>query len=252
MSWLKLLLPQLRWGAGPKGIPFHTYFLDHVIRVPAVQREREFVTEKDDGPFFEEGRLPGDITTYAWSIDEKPAPLVLMGGFIMSGPMQRAFDEAVKAWGRLRDDLIAGRRTAIGTYDQTGARRELAAAEWRGSRLSIDIRTGEIFERSERPGVPSIPRWRSIEILPPQLPPPPPKRNEIDWEDLWTCVTILHERGELPRRGPGSTKWAKKWIKDRYSVTLTEHEERELRRHLQAAREVATERPKSTDRKRGK
>ena len=66
-------------------------------------------------------------------------------------------------------------------------------------------------------------------------------------------MTILHERGELPRRGTDSTKWAKKWTKDRYGVVvLTEHAERELRRYLQAARDGATERPKSTDRKSGK
>ena len=158
MSWLKLLLPQLRWGAGPKGIPFYSYFLDHVIRVPAVQGEREFVTEPWErvGPFFEEGRIPDDSddsTAYAWSIDIKPAPLVLMGGFTMSEPMERAFNAAVEAWWRLRGKLIGGRRTAIGTYAETGTRREFAAAEWRGSRLSIDIRSGDIFERSGKAGV---------------------------------------------------------------------------------------------------
>jgi hypothetical protein len=201
VSWLKLLLPQLRWGAGPKGVPFQTYFLDHVIRLPAVQCEREFVTEEDVGPFFEEGRLPGDITTYAWSIDERPAPFDVMKGFTMSEPMQRAFDAAVEAWGRLRGDLIGGRRTAVGTYAGTGARRELAAVEWRGSRLSIDVRSGDIFERSGWAGVPPIPRWHSIEILRPELPEPPKTLGIIDRDDLWLYLNILFERGGscLPR-----------------------------------------------------
>jgi hypothetical protein len=250
VSWLKLLLPQLRWGAGPKGIPFHTYFLEHVIRVPAVQREREFITEEDVGPFFEEGRLPGDIATFAWPIDVKPAPLVLMDGFAMSEPMQRAFNAAVEAWWQLRGELTEGRRTAVGTHAETGTRRELAAAELRGSGLLIDIRSGEIFERSGKAGVSPIRRWHSIEILPRELSPPPPKRGEIDWKDLWTCLTILHERGELPPAGPDSTKWEAKWLKDRYGVTA--FDDRELRRYLEAARDGATKRPKSTDRKRGK
>jgi hypothetical protein len=230
VSWLKLLLPQLRWGAGPKGIPFHTYFLDHVIRVPAVQREREFVTEEDVGTFFEEGRLPGDIIAYAWSIDEKPAPLVVIDGFTMSEPMQRAFDAAVEEWGRLRGDLIGGRRTAIGTDAVTGTRRELDAAEWRGSGLSIDVRSGDILERSGKAGVPWVPRWRAITILAPaseQPVPQPMNTGRIDWDDLRTELVARREQGQLPQKSAFVT-YAKALIADRYGATIDS--DSELRR----------------------
>jgi hypothetical protein len=261
VSWLKQLLPQLRWGAGPKGIPFHTYFLDRVIRVPAVQRWRNSVTEswEEVGPFFDDGRIPGDanVASFAWSIgDEPPEPFpngVVIADYRkppMSKPMQRAWSEALKRFGKILVDLAEGRRTAVGTHAVTGARRELAAAEWPfGGRHMIGVRSGDIFERSDKAGVPANPRWRSIEILLPELPLPPPKRGQIDREDFWLCLTILRERGELLPRGPYSTKWAKKWIKERYGVG--EHDERELRRYLHDARDGATTRPKSTNRKRG-
>jgi hypothetical protein len=234
VSWLKLLLPQLRWGAGPKGTPFHTYFLDRVIHVPAVQRESEFITEpwEQVGPFFEEGRIPGLPDTYAWPIDKNPVPFVLMGDFTMSEPMQRAFDAAVEAWKRLRGDLIEGRRIAIGTYAETGTRRELAATEWRGSGLSIDVRSGDMFERSGRAGVLDVPRWRGITILVPAVTPPPtpPKKDgSINWPAFRRELIARRERSELPPED-GFVEFAKALLTELYGATVSEQSESELRR----------------------
>jgi hypothetical protein len=239
VSWLKQLLPQLRWGAGPKSKSFYDVFLARVIRIDAVQRERQFVTEpwEDVGPFFEEGRLPGHVITYRWPIGVRPEPLVVTDSFAMSDAMQRAFDAAVEAWKLFLLQLVEGRRTAVGTHALTSTRGELAAAEWRGDKLSIDIRFGDIFERGRTPDMP----WRSIVILPPELPPPPSNRGKVDREDLWLCLTILHERGELPDPGPAATKWSGKFLRDRYGSAV--FDERELRRYLQHARTGATERP---------
>jgi hypothetical protein len=234
VSWLKLLLPQLRWGAGPKGIPFHTYFLDRVIRVPAVQREREFVTEPWErvGPFFEEGRFPGLPDTYAWSIDIKPKPLAMLEGFTMSEPMQRAVDAAVEEWWRLRGKLIGGQLTLIGTDAVTSTRRELDAAELRGSRLSIDVRSGEILERSGRAGVPDVPRWRGITILVPAVTPPPtpPKKDgSINWPAFRRELIARRERNELPPED-GFVEFAKVLLTELYGATVSEQSESELRR----------------------
>jgi hypothetical protein len=233
-------LSQLLWSAGPKGKPFYDVFLARVIRIDAVQREREFITEpwEDVGPFFEEGRLPGHVITYRWPIDVPPEPLVVIDSFAMSEAFQRALDAAVEAWRLFLLQLVEGKRTAVGTHALTSTRRELAAAEWRVGKLSIDIRFGDIFERGRSPDMP----WRSIVILPPELPPLPPNRGAVDREDLWQCLTILHERDELPDPGPTATKWREKFLKDRYGSTA--FDERELRRYLQHARAGATDRPK--------
>jgi len=242
-------LSQLFWSAGPKGKPFYDVFLARVIRIDAVQRERKFVTEPSEevDPFFEEGRLPGGIVTYRWSIDVPPEPLVVTDSFVMSEAFQRAFDASVEAWRQFLVPLFEGRRTAIGTHAATGARRELAAVEWRGGKLSVDVRSGEILERG-RTRSSAIPRWHSIAILPPELPPPPAKRGEVDRDDLYQCLTILHERGELPPPGPAATEWSGKFLKGRYGSAV--FDERELRRYLQHARAGTAERPTSASRKR--
>ena len=110
----------------------------------------------------------------------------------------------------------------------------------------IDVRTGDILERSGKAGVRATMHWRAVAIQPPDLPPPPPKRDKIDLGDFWQCLTILHERGELPSAGAGAT-WAGKFIKDRYGDA--EFDARKTRSYLQLARDGVTERPKNTRRK---
>ena len=55
-------------------LPLHAVFLDRVIRIEAVQRERAAVTDEDVADFFEFGRVPGDIGKYLWLLDGAPEP----------------------------------------------------------------------------------------------------------------------------------------------------------------------------------
>jgi hypothetical protein len=242
VSWFRSLLPELRWGAGPKGIAFYTYFLDHVIRVSEVQRQRELAAElephfeRDIAPFFDEGRIPGDTTSrgFCWSIgDQPPEPLCEL-----CEPTMIAWTAALGRFDRLVDDLTGGRRTAVGTYAENGQRRKLAAAEWHvGGRHTLDVYTGSIIERSGNASVPWTTRWRAIEVLAPapkRVMARPAKTGRVDWNDLLSV--LVDERDNRPGGLPPETGFqehVEALALDRYNATtVNEGELRRIRPHL--------------------
>jgi len=131
-------------------LPLHAVFLDRVIRIEAVQRERAAVTDEDVADFFEFGRVPGDIGKYLWLLDGAPEPFPMGVVFAdidkdpMSPAMQRAWDAAVEAWRAFVAALRNGELLATATQPATGARRGLEPAEWIGDGLLLDVRAGEL------------------------------------------------------------------------------------------------------------
>jgi len=158
-------------------LPLHAVFLDRVIRIEAVQRERAAVTDEDVADFFEFGRVPGDIGKYLWLLDGAPEPFPMGVVFAdidkdpMSPAMQRAWDAAVEAWRAFVAALRNGELLATATQPATGARRGLEPAEWIGDGLLLDVRAGEL-QRKKSGEV----RWVAI-TLREAVEPQPPKRT---------------------------------------------------------------------------
>jgi hypothetical protein len=128
----------------------------------------------------------------------------------------------------------------------TDGRREIDSAEWLGSKVAIDVQSGDLFDWRTNSYTPATLRFRAITILPPALPEPPKTRGVIDRHDLWIYLNVLFERDELP----ATVKDVQKLVAKRYGVTFEKAGlSGDLSRYMSAVRKGESERPKSSDRK---
>jgi hypothetical protein len=206
----------------PASRPLHAVFLERVIRIEAVQRERAQVTEEYAAGFFDAGRLLGELDDFCWSLDEPElfsrrgtvqilGVISPRGDFIpdpsrertVSPAMQRAWEAAVAAW---RTSFVAplrnGQLIANARYPATGERHDLDRAEWLRTGLRLDVHDGTLFTK-DRDGKPAE-RWEAItlrEAVEPQAKPQAkPRRKgsreqdlikqfaDENWPDGWELV----------------------------------------------------------------
>ena len=199
--------------------PLYAVFLEQVIQIEAVQRERAAVTEEHTADFFELGRIPGEIGTFRWSL-EAPEPFpqgIVIADYEqppMLPAMQAAWDAAVAAWKEFVGALRNGELIAVARHPATGERHELDPAEWSRSGLVLDVRNGDLLEK-ERNKRELTERWLSI-MLSPAEPKGEIKPGVIDWEDFWRHE--VGRRDELPPEKSYLSD-AAALIRKRYGVT---------------------------------
>ena len=204
--------------------PLHAVFLEQVIQIEAVQRERAAVTEEHTADFFELGRIPGEIGKFRWSL-ETPEPFpqgIVIADYQpppMSPAMQRAWDAAVAAWRAFIGRLISGELIANGVHPASGIRSDLDPAEWIRSAAVLDVRDGDLFAK-ERDGQ-LIPRWTSITLRPAEsvrAAIQPLKLGAIDWDAEWNEDVARREKDQLPNE-KAYVRELETRIKGRYGVT---------------------------------
>jgi hypothetical protein len=238
--------------------PLYAVFLEQVIQIEAVQRERAQATEEYAAGFFDAGRLLGELDDFCWSLDEPElfsrrgtvqilGVISPRGDFIpnpsrertVSPAMRAAWDAAVAAWRAFVSALRNGEYIATGTHPATGERRDLEPAEWMRTGLVLDVRNGDLLEK-ERKKRELTERWLSI-MLSPAEPKEEIKPGVIDWNDWWQHEVGRRERRELPPEKSYHSD-ATALIKKRYGVTHVP--ESGLRRLKAALYRGDVERPK--------
>jgi hypothetical protein len=199
--------------------PLYAVFLEQVIQIEAVQRERAAVTEEHTADFFRLGRIPGEIRRFLWSL-QTPKPVIAgIQPPPMSPTMQRAWGAAVVAWRTFIGRLISGELIANGVHPASGIRSDLDPAEWIRSAAVLDVRDGDLFTK-ERDGQ-LIPRWTSITLRPAepvraaiqQL-----KLGAIDWDAEWNEDVARRKKDQLPNE-KAYVRELETRIKGRYGVT---------------------------------
>ena len=116
--------------------PLYEVFLERVIRIDAVQRHREAVTDDDKLPpwvFFSAGCRPKLTGNFRWSLDapEEEFPGAPPGAPFdsllnhISPPMQLAWDAAVAAFKEFIKAIRNGELIANGEHSATGVRHDL-------------------------------------------------------------------------------------------------------------------------------
>jgi hypothetical protein len=243
--------------------PLYEVFLERVIRIEAVQRHREVVTDETaQFLFFTAGYRPGEFDGFQWSLDA-PEEDFLGGpiGFVMtpvSVPMKPAWDAAVAAFKEFRKALVNGELIANGEHPATGVRRDLDRAEWTRTELILDVRNGDLIERHiehvRRSSNSDLIEGRSIqhvrrssitlrEAIQEQKP------GRIDWDDWWKHEDDRRQQRRLPDK-KAYLREAEALIKERYGVTAVPPSE--LRRIKAALYRGDPERPKRPKRKQPK
>jgi hypothetical protein len=195
--------------------PFHDVFLERVIKIDAVQRERRLVTEPDDEvrDFFDYGRIPGDIGKYLWPLDGAPEPFpqginiaatwdrANVHKAPMSPAMQRAWSAALAAKSKFVADLRDGDPPVTGTYSATGERRPIYPAEWHTG-LWVDVCVDALGSRER--GNKLIPLWTGIVLqgrAEPASTPSARSRERQPWEIEREMICAILERA-FPGKGP--------------------------------------------------
>jgi hypothetical protein len=259
----------------PASRPLHAVFLERVIYIEPVQRERARaikipVVEVRDGvrhrtrkkainpdvvAFFEYGHIPGTTGSdqFLWPVN--PFDLEVWTRNFLPHPMSpallRAWNAADEEWGRLLRAFINGELILTGTQPGTPIQHDLKPTfmfGMFGSRLLFDVRANALIE--ER--APTGSRYTLLGGLivreaadSAHTATPEPKLGRIDWGDLWEYATDLREQGRLLNENE-----VKLLILERYGVTVEESNASEVRRFVSALRQGDSERPKSTTRKR--
>jgi hypothetical protein len=141
--------------------PLYAVFLEQVIQIEAVQRERAAATDEYASGFFDAGRLLGELDDFRWSLDApellSPRGVQILGvinarGFTpsnekeISPAMRAAWDAAVAAFKEFKKTLVNGEQIAHGEHQATGVRRDLDPAEWARTGLILDVRDGDLIE----------------------------------------------------------------------------------------------------------
>jgi hypothetical protein len=170
--------------------PLYAVFLEQVIQIEAVQRERAAVTDEHTADFFRLGRIPGEISKFLWSL-ERPKPVIAgIQPPPMSPAMQRAWGAAVVAWRAFIGRLVSGELIASGVHPASGIRSDLDPAEWIRSAAVLDVRDGDLFTK-ERDGQ-LIPRWTSITLRAAKRSGQKKARGHgYDWKGAWAYALTL-------------------------------------------------------------
>jgi hypothetical protein len=180
--------------------PLYQEFLARVININSVQRYRTAAADDHTTGFFAEGRRPGVLGDFHWSLDvpeafpwgplapgtsEKPAPV--------SVPMQHAWDAAVTAWRAFINLIANGELIASGVPPVAGVRCDLDPAEWTRTGLVLDVRNGDLIEGlyGRAPGKHSV-RWSAITLRAAKQPrQKKERRHGYDWDGAWTYAQTL-------------------------------------------------------------
>jgi hypothetical protein len=239
--------------------PLYEVFLERVIRIDAVQRQRAAAVTDDEhtARFFDTGRRPGLFGDFSWSLDspaagdwgpiapsatEKPVP--------MSAAMQKAWEAAVAEWRKLIAELASGEMIASGIHPVSRIRTETDRFEWSRPKLVLDVRNGELIEGwYGRPDGKHTVLWSAIVLQPAERAIPERKLGRIDWDDWWEHEITRRQQGSLPNE-KGYLLDAEPLIRKRYEVTTVPPSE--LRRIKPALFRGDSERPKRQKRKQPK
>jgi hypothetical protein len=227
--------------------PLYEVFLERVIKIDAVQRHREAVTDSDHAAqFFDTGRRPGPFGDFKWSLDEPAAgdwgqlaPFTGERSASLSPAMQQAWTAAVAQWRKFIAELANGEMKAIGTHPVSGIRTEIDPSEWSRTKLVLDVRNGDLIEGwyGRSYGSHTL-RWSAIVLRPAVA---ERKRGRIDWDDWWTHE-INRRKEHLVPNEKAYLDQAELLIKERYGVAAVPPSE--LRRIKAALYRGDSKRPK--------
>ena len=185
--------------------PLYDVFLERVIKIDAVQRERAGVAEEHTADFFELGRIPGVFGDFHWSWDAPEAfprgpiaPATSEEPTSVSVPMQHAWNAAVAAFAEFIAALVNGELIASGTHSSTGIRNEIHPAEWARTGLVLDVRNGDLIEGwYGRPSGKHTVRWSAITLRAAKQPRQKKGREHgYDWEGAWNYATTLRAENQ--------------------------------------------------------
>jgi len=192
--------------------PLYAVFLEQVIQIEAVQRERAAVTEEHTADFFELGRIPGEIGKFRWSL-ETPEPFpqgIVIAGYQpppMSPTMQRAWDAAVVAWRVFVSALRNGEYIATATHPATGERRDLEPAEWMRTGLVLEVHDCALFAKG-----------RDGKLV-----------------ELWTAITLRAAKRSRQKKARGhGYDWKGAWA---YALTLRAEDQWDWMKHQRDERQ---------------
>ena len=223
--------------------PLYAVFLEQVIQIEAVQRERAAVTDEHTADFFELGRIPGDIGTFLWSLDAAepfPQGIVLVSKpYRMSPAMQRAWDAALVAWRVFINKLVNDELIAGGEHAVTGIRSAIDPAEWTRAGLVLEVRDGDLYE--VRHGRRTL-RWSRITLRAAKQPQQRKARGHgYDWEGAWAYgLTLRVEdqwdwtkvRRDKKQLLPAVRKYVEDKIKDWFAAKGSVPDISDIRRNI--------------------
>jgi hypothetical protein len=241
--------------------PLYEVFLERVIRIDAVQRHREAVTDDDKLPpwvFFSAGCRPKLTSSFLWSLDAPEedfygappgAPFDLLLNPI-SPPMQLAWDAAVAAFKEFIKAIKNSELIANGTHPATGVRHDLHPAEWMREGLILNVHNGDLFEghyiERVRPSsngdlievAQGNVRWSAITLRAVTKRSSPTKRGPslVDWDLLMTYGVLLKEAGCLPSKRASTTAKLKALAKLLFGVEPDDADLRRLTADIYAGR----------------